>query len=233
MTSLGRAAAVFAASAAMLLPVTACTGPETEKSTAPVVVPGRPGEEADVLPPGSTFTPDDGLSGWNEADAAFMAGMIPHHEQAITMAQLAPGRAQHPQVLGLADRIADVQGAEIDGYRRWLSERGLGEDGRPGSPGSDGGSHGDHGTTTGPSGAGHAAGMASAEELDRLEDSSGTAFDRLWLELMIRHHQGALDMAARRERDGGTDVRAGELAADVTVTQLDEIHRMEDLLAGG
>jgi uncharacterized protein (DUF305 family) len=152
--------------------------------------------------------------------------MIPHHEQAVQMAQLAPGRALDPTVIGLADRIADVQGPEIDVYRRWLSDRGL-------DPGG-GAEHGGHGDDGGADEvAAHASGMAGPEELDRLEDSTGAAFDRLWLELMIRHHEGAIAMAEARERAGGRDVRAGELAADVVVTQLDEIGRMEDLLSGG
>jgi uncharacterized protein (DUF305 family) len=72
--------------------------------------------------------------------------------------------------------------------------------------------------------------MASPEELAQLEASDGEAFDRLWLQLMIDHHEGALQMAAERETKG-TNVRVGELAADVVVTQTDEIATLERLLA--
>jgi uncharacterized protein (DUF305 family) len=71
--------------------------------------------------------------------------------------------------------------------------------------------------------------MASPEELDQLEASTGAAFDRLWLQLMITHHKGALQMATERESEG-TNLRVGELAADVVVTQSDEIGTLQRLL---
>ncbi len=189
-----------------------------------VLQPGRPGEEATVLEPGTTLPPSE--DPFEESDVAFLVQMIPHHEQALEMARLAPDRAQDERVLGLASRIADVQQAEIDVYERWLADKGLAPDGRPtgraGGGGDDHG-HGDVDTSSMP-------GMASGDDLGALAAADGAEFDRLWLRLMIAHHEGALTMAEQREPTG-TNVRVGELAADVVVTQLDEIATMQAVLA--
>lgn len=219
----------------LTLPLLTACSDDQRVSTAPVIEPGRPGESATVHPPGTEFTPVEPEA--TAADVAFIAGMIPHHEQALEMAELAPDRASHDSVLGLASRIADVQGAEIDVYVRWLSERGFDERGLPVEERS-----GDHSGDR--DDAGHADdggdadddgnvmhGMATEEELARLERLRGTEFDRRWLELMIEHHEGAVRMAEDRLAGGGVDVRAGELAADVVATQLAEIRRMEAVLA--
>jgi uncharacterized protein (DUF305 family) len=224
-----RSTTALVLTAALLVPAAAACSEPDQVSTAPVIAPKRPGEEAEVLPPGTALDPVE--QPFTAADVAFVAGMIPHHAQALELAALAPERASHTQVLGLASRIWDVQGPEMDVFRTWLTERELAEDGRPLAQ-----RRHDHGGEAGGAGhAGHPAdaahGMASAEDIARLTQARGTEFDRLWLQLMIAHHQGALEMAHRRDLDGGQDVRAGELAADVAVTQLDEIHRMEALLA--
>lgn len=240
MRRLARAAAALT----LTLPLLTACSDEQNVSTAPVIEPGRPGESATVHPPGTEFTPTEPEA--TAADVAFIAGMIPHHEQALEMAELAPDRASHDSVLGLASRIADVQETEIDVCVRWLSERGFDERGLPvdeqsgghsgdvddgrhaddgaHSDGADDGEHSDDG--------GHAAyGMATEQELVQLERLRGTEFDRLWLQLMIEHHEGAVRMAEDRLAAGGADVRAGELAADVVAGQLAEIRRMEAVLA--
>ena len=175
-----------------------------------------------MLPPGTTFAPTE--HDFDAADVAFVADMIPHHEQALVLADLVPQRASDRRVMGLAARIADIQGAEIDVFRRWLAERGLNERGKPVGKKE---LHLNHGE----GGHGHnMPGMATDEQLAELAALSGDEFDRLWLQLMIEHHKGALTMADQRNRAGGRDIRADELAADVTVTQLDEIQRMEAML---
>lgn len=199
---------------------------QTTAASATVIEPGRPGEPATTYAPGEQV-PLPQQPGVAEADVAFIAGMIPHHEQALVMADLAPQRAQDSRVRGLAARISDVQQAEIAVYRAWLAEQGLGPDGRPaehrGDAGHDG--HGGDGAHAG------MAGMASEAELQRLRAASGEDFDRLWLELMTRHHEGALQMVDQRDRAGGTDQRIGELAAGVGVEQSAEIERMQEVLA--
>jgi len=220
--------AALAVAAALALPaLAACTGQdESRVSTVPVIEPGRPGETATVHTPGTSFAPIEDQ--WTAADAAFMVGMIPHHQQALDMAELAPDRAENAKVQALAARIADVQGAEMDVYRRWLSERGMAEDGSPDGKRQHGAHSGDDETAhLGADGHAGMKGMASAEDIERLTAARGSEFDRIWLELMIEHHAGALEMAHQRHTDGGMDTRADELAADVTAGQLAEIKRMQ------
>lgn len=198
--------------------LTACTDEpppdDTGAATAPVIIPGRPGEPASTIPrdqasPAPVQPP-------NEADFAFIEGMIVHHQQALEMTALVPERAASEQVKGLADRIADTQQAEIGGLNGWLRQKG-----RP---------------TVDPSAPGHAGhttmpGMATPEQLNQLRAATGTAFDRLFLQLMITHHEGALTMV-RQVQTSGVDVRVQELADDIAVTQTDEIHRMQGMLGG-
>ena len=216
-------ALLAAAAAGCVLVLAGCADDAPRVTENPVIQPGRPGEEATTLPPGTTLPPSE--DPYTEQDVAFLVRMVPHHEQALAMAELAPGRAQDERVLGLASRIADVQQAEIDVYVRWLADHGLGVDGRPDerAGGQHGQDHGEHDTTSMP-------GMATESDLAALEAAEGAEFDRLWLTLMIAHHEGALDMAGEREEEG-VNVRVGELAADVSVTQLDEIATMRAVLA--
>jgi uncharacterized protein (DUF305 family) len=182
----------------------------------PVIVPGKPGEEASTIPPGEATgipaTPP------NDADIEFVQNMIVHHQQAVWMSGLAPERASSRDVKGLADRISDVQGLEIDMMNRWLSKHAI-PTVDPTAPG-----HGHGGDRTMP-------GMPTQEQLDALENAKGEDFDRLWLQLMIAHHQGALTMA-EEVRTSGVDVRVQEIADDVVVEQTDEIRRMQGWLAG-
>jgi uncharacterized protein (DUF305 family) len=182
-----------------------------------VIVPGGPGESAQVLP-GAEAAERRTPVPVSPADVEFVAAMVPHHEQALELAALAPGRAVDPGVLAIADRISAVQGAEIAMMRSWL-------DGRDDALG--GGHGGGHGT--GHEGELH-PGMATPEQVAALGAATGPAFDRMFLDLMIAHHEGALVMADA-VRAGGTDVLVSQMADDVTVTQSAEIGRMRDLLA--
>lgn len=179
----------------------------------PVIVPGRPGEEASTIPPGeATGLPSTPP---NDADVEFVQNMIVHHQQAVWMSELAPERASSRDVKELADRISDVQGLEIDMMNRWLSQHAI-PTVEPGT--GHGGGH-----TSMP-------GMPTQEQLDALKNAKGADFDRLWLQLMIAHHQGALTMA-EAVRTSGSDVRVQEIADDVVVEQTDEIRRMQGWLA--
>ena len=188
-----------------------------------VIVPGGPGESAQVLP-GAEAAERRTPVPVSPADVEFVAAMVPHHEQALELAALAPGRATAPGVLAIADRISAVQGAEIAMMRSWLA----GQDDAPGGHGSDHGSGG-HGGGGGHEGELH-PGMATPEQVTALGAATGPAFDRLFLDLMIAHHEGALAMADA-VRAGGTDVLVSQMADDVTATQSAEISRMRDLLA--
>lgn len=146
------------------------------------------------------------------ADIAFAQGMIPHHQQALDMARLAPQRAGSPEVRDLAARIEAAQGPEITTLTGWLRNWGA--------PIGDGG-HDHHGGMPG---------VMTADQMAALTASGGAEFDRLFLELMIAHHQGAVEMA-RTELAEGTDPAARELATSITTAQQSEIEEMNGLLA--
>jgi uncharacterized protein (DUF305 family) len=171
---------------------------------------------------------DSSLARFTEADAAFMAGMIGHHAQALEMAALASARAASPDVRTLASRVTTGQEAEIALMRRWLEERGL-----PAPPGT-----GDHGG--GPGGA-HAAdgahaeaspGMLTPEQMGELERARGSDFDALFLRFMIQHHEGAVTMVERLFATPGaaSDASTFRIASGIQVDQRSEIRRMESML---
>ena len=149
----------------------------------------------------------------NDADVAFAQGMIPHHEQAIEMSDLALTKAGTPQVKALADRIKAAQGPEINQMKAWLTQWG-----QPLTAGHDHG-HGGH----------SGAGMLSEAEMSTLTNTSGPAFDKLFLEGMIRHHEGAVTMA-QEEIEKGQFPEAKQLARNIVDSQRAEITEMRGLL---
>ncbi|MFI0354744.1 DUF305 domain-containing protein [Actinomadura sp. 9N407] len=199
-----------------------CGGGDEDDGAAPestVLVPGRPGEpnKTAVKGPATPAPP-------TAAEIRFMEMMIPHHRQAVEMAALAPAQAEGAQVKSLAERIKGGQQAEISAMQAWLAKNE-----RPSA-----GGHGGHGTpSASASGGSHAgmAGMATPEQMARLKAAEGGAFDRLFLTLMITHHQGALTMV-KDVLDKGTDVVVQETARDVEAGQQVEIDRMRALLRG-
>ncbi len=150
----------------------------------------------------------------NEADVAFAQGMIPHHEQAVEMAEMAVTQSTRPEVKALAVRIKDAQGPEITTMRGWLQAWGE-------PVPAQGGAH-DMG--------GHAGAMLSDEEMSRMQAASGAEFDRMFLEGMIRHHEGAVTMA-EEELQKGQFPEAKQLAQQIIDAQRAEIAEMRDLLA--
>jgi uncharacterized protein (DUF305 family) len=176
---------------------------------------------------GPTVAPDTGRAPRrraNEADVRFMRGMIGHHAQAVRMTDLVPTRAARPEIRLMAERIAVSQQDEIAAMERWLRSRGEEV------PSAD--AHQHHGAAGGD----HAGmpGMATPEEMARLAASTGAEFDRLFLELMIRHHEGALVMVAAllAAPGGGQDAEVYQLASDVEADQRAEIARMRRLQNG-
>ncbi|MER8032687.1 DUF305 domain-containing protein [Streptomyces bauhiniae] len=158
-----------------------------------------------------------GTSAHNAQDVTFAQGMIPHHQQAVEMARLAPGHAASAEVKALAARIEKVQDPEIRTMTGWLKSWGE----EPPMAGMD---HSGHGGMAGMSG------MMSADDMTALEKSSGADFDEKFLTLMIIHHQGAVEMA-RTEKAKGRDSRATKMVDDVIAAQSAEIKQMKDLLA--
>ncbi|HWJ65094.1 MAG TPA: DUF305 domain-containing protein [Nocardioides sp.] len=181
-----------------------------------VVQPGGPGEEA------STLAPDAEVehAAFSHDDVAFVQMMIPHHAQALAMSELAPERAESRRVKALARRILAAQRPEILAMSAWLDERGLAVPSAKDDPADF--DHGEHGHVT-------MHGMLTGEQMQALRDASGAEFDRLFLEGMIQHHEGAIEMAdavALR----GSDVRVVEMAEEMSVGQGAEIGRMQALL---
>ena len=167
--------------------------------------------------------------GVDAADVEFVLGMIPHHAQALEMAQLAPERASDPAVVDLAARIEAEQEPEIEQMRTWLRSWGVDEPGDGSTSGTDGmdGMDGmDHGGEGGAD-----DGMLSADELDELAAADGADFDRRFTAGMIRHHEGAIAMAETVMADGSDpDVRS--LAEGVVAAQSAEIEELRALEAG-
>ncbi|GAA4079769.1 DUF305 domain-containing protein [Actinomadura miaoliensis] len=221
-----RIAVLALAAAAAAGALGGCSGDEdggaTPKGT--VLMPGRPGEANKTAVAGpSTPSPP------TAAEFRFIEMMIPHHRQAIEMASLAPGQASDPQVKAMAERIDAAQNVEIAAMQNWLKRHGRAtSQGQGGHAG-----HGAHGGAASPSASAHAnmPGMATPQQMEQLRQARGKDFDRLFINLMIIHHQGALTMA-KDALDKGTDVTAQEIARDVQSSQQAEINRMRALLDG-
>ena len=157
------------------------------------------------------------------ADADFIRRMIGHHEQALLMTELVPERTTREDLHLLAERIAVSQESEIANMRRWLVERG-----EPVPP------EGAHAAHHGGDARGAAMpGMLTPAEMDRLRAASGGPFDRLFLELMIRHHEGALAMVSELFASSGAaqEAETFRIASDVDADQRSEIQRMRALLS--
>lgn len=152
----------------------------------------------------------------NAADVAFAKGMIPHHRQAVEMADLAPGRAQSAEVKKLAAAIRKAQDPEIRTLSGWLTS--WGEE----VPADGAMDHSVH----------DMGGMMTAEEMTELENASGKAFDTAFMELMIKHHEGAVDMA-RTEQADGAHGPAKKMAGEIIDSQSAEIEQMNELLGKG
>jgi uncharacterized protein (DUF305 family) len=175
-----------------------------------VVVPGRPGESAAVTDSDQVRAPDG--STYNRIDVTFVQMMMVHHQQAVTMADLAPGRVANKQLGALAERISLVQKPERELLRAWLTKRKLPET----DPGHD------HSTMPG---------MQTDAALAELAAARGADFDRRFVAMMTAHHRGAQQMAGDVMR-GGTDLLLSEMANEMAVEQGSEIRRMEQLRVG-
>ncbi|MGW2014498.1 DUF305 domain-containing protein [Streptomyces sp. NPDC001927] len=161
---------------------------------------------------------------FNDADVAFAQAMIPHHQQALEMARLADGRAEDAGVKKIVADVEKAQDPEIRTMRGWLKAWGKPE--APEGSAASGG-HGGHGG--GGEGAGSMAGMMSEQDMKALAALRGKAFDRKFAELMIAHHEGAVEMA-EAERKNGRDATARKLADDVVRTQSAEITELKKIL---
>ena len=173
------------------------------------------GHEGPSTPPPVTMSSP---GAYTQADVAFMQGMILHHGQALDMVALVPQRSRSESLGILAARIDATQRDEIRRMSEWLRAR------RETVPEPE--SYRDH-LAHGM----HMAGMLSAEQMQQLTAATGEDFDRLFLEYMIQHHEGALVMVSELQAAGGGV--GGEiyiLASDVDADQRAEIARMQNML---
>jgi len=163
--------------------------------------------------PGMDHGPSAQGTAINDADVMFASMMIVHHEQAIEMSDIVlAADGVDPAVTALAQQIKTAQGPEIEQLEGWLDDWGVSEDDRD----AGGMDHGD--------------GMMSEDDLAALQAADGPEASRLFLEQMIVHHEGAVEMA-QTQIDDGSDPQAIELAETIVDAQTDEIQEMKDLLA--
>ncbi|MEM8767591.1 MAG: DUF305 domain-containing protein [Pseudomonadota bacterium] len=182
----------------------------------PIVQPGAPGEPPRELSADQAVEIAD--TGYSAADVRFMQDMIPHHHQAIEMADLVADRTNRQELIDVAGRIDASQDDEIAFMQQWLKDR----DEPVPDPTAHQGMHMSH----------QMAGMASPEQMAELAAASGTDFDRLFLQLMIRHHEGAVTMVEDLLEQPGSayDPTLFEFTNDVSNDQTAEIERMNALL---
>ncbi|GAA3104046.1 lipoprotein [Streptosporangium carneum] len=201
----GGVAAIFAAT---VLSGCAMAGtgervPLVAGTDAPVIIPGGPGDAGRTATPGERLGESEARV--TAADVRFAENMVPHHRQALEMAALVPSRSSSQELRRLAERITAAQRPEITAMTSWLRSVGRVPRG-----------HDDH--------------TVPPDRMNRLRAARGAAFDDLFLNLMITHHEAAVEMAARQLREGADRVMLAT-AEDVVSGQGVEIARMRELLA--
>ena len=212
----------------------AAGGSSTTPLSAMMTGPMMSGSASAMMPPPAAS------SDHNAADLAFAQQMIVHHQGAVEMADLAPSRAANQQVKDLAARIKAAQAPEIEQMTGWLTLWGAAMSTSTAASPSDGGMGGmDHGGMSGMGKEGEMSsgassqmampGMMSDTQMQQLTDATGADFDRLFLQLMIVHHQGAIEMADS-EIAQGSNPAALALAESIKTSQTAEITEMQQLL---
>jgi uncharacterized protein (DUF305 family) len=181
----------------------------------PIVQPGAPGEPTRVISVEKAV--DLSRVEHTAADVRFMQGMIGHHAQALEMTALLPSRTSRQDMKLLGQRIEVSQADEIKMMQTWLKDRGQSV--------PDVHAHHAHGATLMP-------GMLTPEEMKRLADANGVEFDRLFLEFMIKHHEGALIMVRELfdTNGAGQESEVFAFVSDVEADQQMEIDRMNAML---
>jgi len=187
-------------------------------STTPIVLPGAPGQSARTLSAKEAIDIAD--NSYSPDDVSFMQNMIPHHAQAVEMAALVEGRTNYKELVDIAGRIDASQADEIKFMEDWLRDRG---ETVPSSENNYGSSHDGHHQMDG---------MATPKQMKQLANSEGTEFDKLFLSLMITHHEGALTMVEDLTDQPGSayDPVLFDFTSDIVTDQTDEIERMSAML---
>lgn len=163
----------------------------------------------------------------NDADVAFATDMLQHHAQALSMVDLTQGRTLDPEVQQLAEDIREAQGPEIETFTDWLTDwdEGIPETMRDHANAGQGDDVGDSmdGMDS------DMPGMMTADDMTALQDAPDADFQTMWLDMMVEHHTGAVDMAKTQTEDGEYKP-AIDLATDIITSQTDEIDTMNELL---
>src|SRR5580698_6483526 len=185
----------------------------------PLIMPGAPGKPDKILAPGTVA--GTGQQGPTDADVKFMQGMIMHHNQAVEMVALMPGRTKNPKLVALGQRISISQTDEMKFMKRWLTYRD-----KPLMEMGDmtGMSHMDMPLMPG---------MLTPKQMAALRKATGPKFYQLFLTGMIQHHGGALTMVKDLFDTPGAaqDMQLFDFTADIGVTQQGEIDAMRNMLA--
>ncbi|MEV6765048.1 DUF305 domain-containing protein [Streptomyces sp. NPDC051105] len=200
MTTMRTRAVLVALTATAALALTACGSGDDTAHSAPAT------QSASATTAGAH----------NAQDVSFAQSMIPHHRQALEMAELAAGRASSARVKDLAARIEDAQDPEIRTMSGWL--KAWGED--VPMAGMDHSGHADM------------AGMMDDKDMTALKKAKGTDFDTMFLTMMVEHHRGAVEMATT-EKSKGDYAPATSMAGDIVTAQNAEIGEMNKLLGKG
>ena len=201
MTPMTRRVAAALAALAAALFLSSCSSPASDGQT----------EHQQTDQPVITAQP----AGYNADDVAFATNMIPHHQQAVELSAMVPDRSTNAELIALAQQISAAQQPEINVMKVFLVQWNENPDTNSG--------HAGHGSTM--------QGMVDAATMTQLESLNGAEFDKLWLESMISHHQGAIEMA-KAEIANGDNVDAKTLAKNIVTTQEAEIGQMKQMLGG-
>jgi uncharacterized protein (DUF305 family) len=193
--------AAIVAALAAALFLSSCSSPASE-------------EHADHQQPESPVI-NEQPAGFNADDVAFVTNMIPHHEQAVDMSALVQDRSTDPEVIALAEKISAAQEPEIRAMKVFLVQWNE-------NP-QDSSGHEGHGSTM--------QGMLDEPTMTKLASLKGAEFDTLWLQSMISHHEGAIEMA-KAELANGENVDAKRMAQTIVDTQQAEIGQMKQMLEG-
>ena len=191
--------------------------------SAPIIQPGAPGKSSKVLD--ASEATNIANTSYIKADVDFLQGMIVHHEQAIVMSEMADERTNNKSILDLASRIDASQKDEINFMESWLKDRDEFQDNNLEN-------HQMHHSHNMMHKHLNMVGMATPKQLDDLNKSKSTDFDRLFLQLMINHHDGALEMVEELKKYPGNtyDPVLNEFVSDLINDQGVEIERMNTLL---
>lgn len=166
----------------------------------------------------------------NDADVAFASDMLPHHAQALSMVDLTLDRSLSPEVQQLADEIRTAQAGEIELFADWLTDwdEEVPETVRDHVNAGHDMADMDHGESMEGMDS-DMPGMMSGAEMSALQDAPDADFETMWLEMMIEHHTGAIEMA-EAEQENGRYEPAVTLAGEIAELQAAEIATMEELL---